>query len=637
MEFALLFLPLLASITSGFFGKYIGDRNSEIITSVFVSISAILSLFLFYQVIVNNYESNVIIAKWINSGTLDVNWSIKVDALSSVMLVVVTLVSSLVHIYSIGYMSHDPHKPRFMAYLSLFTFAMLTLVTSDNFLQLFFGWEGVGLCSYFLIGFWFKKDSANAAAIKAFVVNRIGDFGFALGIFLIFYLFGTVNYSEVFQQIPQITDKELLFLGIHINAIDLICILLFIGAMGKSAQILLHTWLPDAMEGPTPVSALIHAATMVTAGVFLVVRCSPIFEYSPLTLNIITVVGMTTAFFAATVALVQTDIKKIIAYSTCSQLGYMFFAVGVGAYNVAMFHLFTHAFFKALLFLGSGSVIHSFKDQQDINQMGAVYKKLPYTWILMIIGTLALTGFPFLSGFYSKDAIIEFAYLRGNTAGYYAAGVGILTALLTSIYSWRLIFKTFHGTYNNQKLKIEEIHESPIVMLIPLIVLAIGAIFAGFLFKDLFIGHGGENHFWGESIKFINPLSTDHPPLWIILITPILVLLSIPVAYYLFVKNKELPNQFVQSNKPLYNFLVNKWYFDELYDIIFIQSSKKIGLFFWKKIDVKIIDKFGPDGLALLIKNLSLRASKFQSGFIYQYAFMILIGLSGLLTFLILH
>ncbi|MDB3903349.1 NADH-quinone oxidoreductase subunit L [Candidatus Pelagibacter sp.] len=637
MEFALLFLPLLASIISGFFGKFIGDRNSEIITSIFVSISALLSLILFYQVIVNGYTNNVVIATWINSGTLDVNWSIKVDALSSVMLVVVTLVSSLVHIYSIGYMSHDPHKPRFMAYLSLFTFAMLTLVTSDNFLQLFFGWEGVGLCSYFLIGFWYKKDSANAAAIKAFVVNRVGDFGFALGIFLIFYLFGTVNYSEVFQQIPQIVDKELLFLGIQIKAIDLICILLFIGAMGKSAQILLHTWLPDAMEGPTPVSALIHAATMVTAGVFLIVRCSPIFEYSPLTLNIITVVGMTTAFFAATVALVQTDIKKIIAYSTCSQLGYMFFAAGVGAYNVAVFHLFTHAFFKALLFLGSGSVIHSFKDEQDINQMGAVYKKLPYTWILMIIGTLALTGFPFLSGFYSKDAIIEFAYLRGNTVGYYAAGVGILTALLTSIYSWRLIFKTFHGSYNNKKLKIEEMHESPLVMLIPLIVLAVGAIFAGFLFKDLFIGHGGENNFWGESIKFLIPLSTDHPPLWIILITPILVLLSIPIAYYLFVKNKELPNQIVQSNKPLYNFLVNKWYFDELYDIIFIQSSKKIGLFFWKTIDIKIIDRFGPDGLSLLIKNLSLRASKFQSGFIYQYAFMILIGLSALLTFLILH
>jgi NADH-quinone oxidoreductase subunit L len=638
MEITLLFLPLIASITSGFFGKYIGDRNSEVVTSLFVSISAILSLIVFYNVIVNHYENNVIVATWINSGTLDVNWSIKVDALSSVMLVVVTLISSLVHIYSIGYMTHDPHKPRFMAYLSLFTFAMLTLVTADNFLQLFFGWEGVGLCSYFLIGFWFKKEAANAAAIKAFLVNRIGDFGLALGIFLIFYLFGTVNYSEVFQQIPKIVDKELLFLGIHTKAIDLVCILLFIGAMGKSAQIFLHTWLPDAMEGPTPVSALIHAATMVTAGVFLVVRCSPIFEYSPLTLNIITVVGMTTAFFTATIALVQTDIKKIIAYSTCSQLGYMFFAAGVGAYNVAMFHLFTHAFFKALLFLASGSVIHSFKDEQDINQMGAVYKKLPYTWILMIIGTLALTGFPFLSGFYSKDAIIEFAYLRANTPGYYAAGIGIFTALLTSIYSWRLIFKTFHGKYNNKKLKIEEMHESPIVMLLPLIILSIGAVFAGFLFKDLFIGHGEENHFWGESIKFLNPFSAEqHPPLWIILITPILVILSIPISYYIFVKDKEIVKSLVDLNKPLYNFLVNKWYFDELYNVIFIQSSKKIGLFFWKIIDVKIIDRFGPDGIASLIKDLSLKANKFQSGFIYQYAFMILLGFSAMLTFLILN
>jgi len=637
MEIALLFLPLVASIISGFFGKHIGDRNSEIVTSIFVSISAILSLILFYKVIVNHYESNVVIATWINSGTLDVNWSIKVDPLSSVMLVVVTLISSLVHIYSIGYMSHDPYKPRFMAYLSLFTFAMLTLVTSDNFLQLFFGWEGVGLCSYFLIGFWFKKDSANAAAIKAFVVNRVGDFGFALGIFLIFYLFGTVNYSQVFEQVPQIVDKELLFLGINIKAIDLVCVLLFLGAMGKSAQIFLHTWLPDAMEAPTPVSALIHAATMVTAGVFLVVRCSPIFEYSPLTLNIITVVGMITAFFAATVALVQTDIKKIIAYSTCSQLGYMFFAAGVGAYNVAMFHLFTHAFFKALLFLGSGSVIHSFKDEQDINQMGAVYKKLPYTWVLMIIGTLALTGFPFLSGFYSKDAIIEFAYLKGNTAGYYAAGIGIFTVLLTSIYSWRLIFKTFHGTYNNKKIKIEEIHESPIIMLLPLIILSIGAIFAGFLFKDLFIGHGGENYFWGESIKFLNPLSSEHPPLWVILITPILVILSIPISYYLFVKNKEISNELAETNKPLYNFLFNKWYFDELYNLIFIQPSKKIGLFFWKVIDVNIIDKFGPDGISSLIKYLSLKANKFQSGYIYQYAFMMLLGFSALLIFLILH
>jgi NADH-quinone oxidoreductase subunit L len=636
MEISLLFLPLIASITSGFFGKYIGDRASEIITSLFISISAILSLILFYNVAVNHYESNIVISTWINSGSLDVNWSIKIDALSSVMLVVVTLISSLVHIYSIGYMSDDPHKPRFMAFLSLFTFAMLTLVTSDNFLQLFFGWEGVGLCSYFLIGFWFKKDSANAAAIKAFIVNRVGDLGFALGIFLIFYLFGTVNYDEVFNHVPQITSKKLSFLGIHLKAIDLICILLFVGAMGKSAQIFLHTWLPDAMEGPTPVSALIHAATMVTAGVFLVVRCSPIFEYSPLTLNIITIIGMTTAFFAATIALVQTDIKKIIAYSTCSQLGYMFFAAGVGAYNVAMFHLFTHAFFKALLFLGSGSVIHSFKDEQNINEMGGVYKKLPYTWILMIIGTLALTGFPFLSGFYSKDAIIEYAYLKGNTTGYYAAGIGIFTALLTSVYSWRLIFKTFHGTCNNKKIKINEMHESPMIMLLPLIVLSIGAIFSGFLFKDLFIGHGGENNFWGESIKFLNPLSIEHPPLWIILITPILVILSIPISYYLFVKNKKITDEISEANKPLYNFLVNKWYFDELYDFIFIKPSKKIGLFFWKTVDVKIIDRFGPDGIASLIKDLSIKASKFQSGFVYQYAFIMLLGFSALLTFLIL-
>ena len=637
MEISILFLPLAASIIAGFFGRFIGDRNSEIITSALVSISAFLSIFVLYQVIENQYEENIVIATWINSGSLDVNWSMMIDPLSAVMLVVVTSVSSLVHIYSIGYMSHDPHKPRFMAYLSLFTFAMLMLVTSDNFIQLFFGWEGVGLCSYFLIGFWFKKESANAAAIKAFVVNRVGDFGFALGIFLIFYLFGTVNYSEVFQQVPSITDKNLSFLGFEVKAIDLICLLLFIGAMGKSAQILLHTWLPDAMEGPTPVSALIHAATMVTAGVFLVVRCSPIYEYSPLILNLITIVGMTTAFFAATVALVQTDIKKIIAYSTCSQLGYMFFAAGVGAYNVAMFHLFTHAFFKALLFLGSGSVIHAFKDEQDINNMGGVWKKLPYTYALMIIGTLALTGFPFLSGFYSKDAIIEFAYLKGNTSGYYAAGIGIFTAFLTSIYSWRLIFKTFHGKYNNKFVKIEETHESPLVMLIPLVLLSIGAIFAGFLFKDLFVGLGGENLFWADSIKFLEPLSTEHPPTWFLLLTPCLVLLSIPIAYYLFIKNKALPNKIANMNKPLYKFLVNKWYFDELYDVVFINPSKKLGLFFWKFCDGKLIDGFGPDGISSFIKRCSIKANKFQSGFIYQYAFVMLLGFSALLTFLIVN
>ena len=635
MEISIIALPLIASIIAGFFGKLIGDRNSELVTSLLVSISAIFSMIVLYEVIFNHYQDNIVIATWISSGTLDVNWSMKIDPLSSIMLVVVTSVSSLVHIYSIGYMAHDPHKPRFMAYLSLFTFAMLMLVTADNFIQLFFGWEGVGLCSYFLIGFWFKKDTANSAAIKAFVVNRVGDFGFALGIFLVFYLFGTVNYSEVFELIPTIAEKNLIFLGIEMNAIDLICLLLFIGAMGKSAQIFLHTWLPDAMEGPTPVSALIHAATMVTAGVFLVVRCSPIYEYSELALNVITIVGMSTAFFAATVALVQTDIKKIIAYSTCSQLGYMFFAAGVGAYNVAMFHLFTHAFFKALLFLGSGSVIHAFKDEQNINNMGAVWKKLPYTYGLMIIGTLALTGFPFLSGFYSKDAIIEFAYLRGNTTGYYAAGIGILTAFLTSIYSWRLIFKTFHGKYNNKNIKIEETHESPLVMIIPLIFLSIGAIFAGYIFKDLFIGHGGVNNFWKDSIFFLNPLNADHPPLWFLILTPSLVITSIPMAYYLFVKNKNLPEQIANVNKPLYNFLLNKWYFDELYDILIVKPSKNLGLFLWKFFDIKLIDGFGPDGISNLIKKCSLKANKFQSGYIYQYAFIMLLGFSALLTFLI--
>ncbi len=635
MEILIILLPLIASIISGFFGKFIGDRNSEIVTSLLVSISAILSTIVLYDVIVNQYQDNIIIATWINSGSLDVNWSMKIDSLSAVMLVVVTLVSALVHIYSIGYMSHDPHKPRFMAYLSLFTFAMLMLVTSDNFIQLFFGWEGVGLCSYFLIGFWFKKETANAAAIKAFVVNRVGDFGFALGIFMIFYLFGTVNYSEVFDQIPTIIDKKLIFLGIEAKAIDLICILLFIGAMGKSAQILLHTWLPDAMEGPTPVSALIHAATMVTAGVFLVVRCSPIYEYSELALNLITIVGMSTAFFAASVALVQNDIKKIIAYSTCSQLGYMFFAAGVGAYNVAMFHLFTHAFFKALLFLGSGSVIHAFKDEQNINNMGGIWKKLPYTYALMIIGTLALTGFPFLSGFYSKDAIIEFAYLSGTTTGLYASGIGIFTAFLTSIYSWRLIFKTFHGEYNNKRIKIEDTHESPLIMLLPLILLSIGAIFAGFTFKELFIGHDGINNFWQDSILFLEPLSTNHPPLWFLILTPSLVILSIPIAYYLFLMNKDLTKQIANVNKPLYNFLVNKWYFDELYEAIFVKSSKKFGLFLWKFFDLKIIDGFGPDGVSGMIKKFSIKANKFQSGFIYQYAFVMLLGFSALLTFLI--
>ena len=637
LGYLVVFLPLLGCIISGFFGKFIGVRNSEILTSFFVTLSAILSCIIFYNVITKTYSENILLFTWINSGTFIVNWSINIDTLSSVMFVVINLVSSLVHIYSIGYMSHDPHKIRFMSYLSLFTFSMLVLVSSDNFLQLFFGWEGVGLCSYLLIGFWFKRDSANAAAIKAFLVNRVGDFGLALGIFLIFYLFGTVNYEDVFSQVSNLTSNEISFLGIKFNSINLICILLFIGAMGKSAQIFLHTWLPDAMEGPTPVSALIHAATMVTAGVFLVVRCSPIYEFSPLALNIVTIVGMSTAFFAATIALVQNDIKKIIAYSTCSQLGYMFFAAGVGAYNVAMFHLFTHAFFKALLFLGAGSVIHSFQNEQNINEMGGIWKKLPYTWILMIIGTLALTGFPFLSGFYSKDAILEFAYLKGNSIGYLAAGIGIITAVMTSIYSWRLMFKTFHGSYKNTKIKIDTVHESSFVMIIPLVILSLGAAFSGIIFKDIFIGSSSSINFWRDSIYFLEPLSQDHPPNWFLFMTPILVTILIPIAYFLFVKKTSVTKLLIETNYPVYKFLKNKWYFDEIYDFIFIKGCKKLGLFFWKKIDISFIDKFGPDGISNLVKLFSLLAVKFQSGFIYQYAFIMLIGFSVLLTFLILY
>ena len=635
MEYAIIFLPLISSFISGFFGKKLGDKYCQIFACLLVLISGILSLFIFYEVLTQDYSSNKLIFNWISSGDFHVNWSIVVDPLTSIMLVVVSLISSIIHFYSIGYMSHDPHKTRFMAYLSLFTFAMLTLVTADNFLQLFFGWEGVGLCSYLLIGFWYKKPSANSAAIKAFVVNRVGDFGFAIGIFLIFFFYGTVNYHEVFQQTPLFIQKQVIFLGIEVNLITLICLLLFLGAMGKSAQIFLHTWLPDAMEGPTPVSALIHAATMVTAGVFLVVKCSPLFEYSQIALNVVATVGMMTAFFAATVALVQNDIKKIVAYSTCSQLGYMFFAAGVGAYHVAIFHLFTHAFFKALLFLGSGCVIHSFDDEQDIRSMGGVWKKIPYTYSLMVIGTLALTGFPFLSGYYSKDAIIEFAYLKGSNIGYYAAAVGIFTALLTAIYSWRLVFKTFHGKYNNKKNSLNSIHESSLTMLIPSCLLAVGAIVTGILFKEIFIGQ--DTQFWNNSILFLYPNHQDHAPIWLLVITPLIVILAIPIAYYLFVKNEKILKNLILKHQTLYNFLINKWYFDDLYNFIFVEPIKKIGLFFWKEGDVNIIDRYGPDGLSKLVKTVSDKAVNFQSGYLYHYAFVMLIGFSILLTYLILY
>ncbi|MAW17163.1 MAG: NADH-quinone oxidoreductase subunit L [Pelagibacteraceae bacterium] len=634
MEYAILFLPLIGSIV-GYLGRFATKYFSEIVTSFLVSASAVLSIIVFWNGIQNDSYGNYKIIEWVVSGSFSANWSINIDPLSSIMLVVVTFVSSLVHIYSIGYMIHDPHKPRFMSYLSLFTFSMLALVVSDNFLQLFFGWEGVGLCSYLLIGFWYKKETANNAAIKAFIVNRIGDFGLAIGIFLIFFFFGTINFDEVFTITRQYSEEKVFFLGFNLNLITLICLFLFIGAMGKSAQFLLHTWLPDAMEGPTPVSALIHAATMVTAGVFLVVRCSPLFEYSQVALNVVTIIGIITAIFAASVALVQNDIKKIVAYSTCSQLGYMFFAAGIGAYHVAMFHLFTHAFFKALLFLGAGSVIHAFKNEQDIRNMGGIIKKLPYTYFFMLIGTLALTGFPFLSGFYSKDAIIEFAYLNNSPLGNYAAVTGIFTAFLTSIYSWRLFFKVFHGSYNNKKIPIKETHESPLVMLFPLLMLGIGSVFSGYLFKEILIGNHSDI-FWQTSIFFLNEIQHDAIPLWFLLVTPVLVTISIPISFYLFILNPKILEDFKNTNLPLYKFLLNKWYIDELYENVFVLPVKKIGSFFWKKGDIGIIDRFGPDGISKLIRIISNKAAQFQTGFIYDYAFVMLLGLSILLTYLIL-
>ena len=635
MAYLIVFSPLLGFLIAGLFGRKIGDLVSQVVTSSLVGLSAIISCYYLYLFISGSEALNFVIFNWISSGSLNLNWSIYIDALTAVMLVVVTVVSFLVHVYSIGYMSHDPDKPRFMGYLSLFTFAMLMLITSDNFLQLFFGWEGVGLASYLLIGFWFKKPSANAAAIKAFVVNRVGDFGLAIGIFLIYKYTGSLNFSEVFQSIPSLVDKKINFIGIEGNIITFICVFLFIGAMGKSAQLFLHTWLPDAMEGPTPVSALIHAATMVTAGVFLVVRCSPIYEYSAISQSLIITVGASTAFFAATIGLVQNDIKKIIAYSTCSQLGYMFFAAGIGAYHIAIFHLFTHAFFKALLFLCAGSVIHSLHEEQDIRKMGGIYKKIPYTYVFMVIGTLAITGFPFLSGFYSKDAILEAAFFSSNSMGSYATIIGVTTAILTSIYSWRLIYKTFHGNYRNENYAFEKVHESPLVILAPLFLLTLGAVFAGFLFKDIFIGIDHQV-FWNGSIFFKEKFVLQHPPYWFLYLTPVVGFLIIFIAYYLYVKNENILNQLKETHKPVYEFLLNKWYFDEFYEFLFVKPAKAFGNFLWSKGDEKIIDGYGPNGFAKIIKIISDKAVLFQSGYLYHYAFVILIGLTVLLTYLII-
>jgi len=636
MYSAIVFLPLIGFLVAGIFGRWIGPRGAQIVTSVLLVAAALLSVVALISVGLQGETARVQVLTWIDSGSFEADWRLRIDTLTAVMLVVVTSVSALVHIYSIGYMSHDPHQPRFFAYLSLFTFAMLALVTADNFIQLFFGWEGVGLASYLLIGFWYKKPSANAAAIKAFVVNRVGDFGLILGIATLFLTIGSVDFDTVFAAIPEIADKSFNFVGYDVPVVTTACLLLFMGAMGKSAQFLLHTWLPDAMEGPTPVSALIHAATMVTAGVFLVARMSPVFEFSEFALTVVTVVGATTAFFAATVGLVQNDIKRVIAYSTCSQLGYMFVALGVGAYEVAMFHLFTHAFFKALLFLGSGSVIHAMSDEQDMRRMGGLYKLIPVTWVMMVIGTLALTGFPFTAGYYSKDAIIEAAYAAAhNPAHMYAFAMTVIAALFTSFYSWRLIFMTFHGTSRASNETLSHVHESPLVMLMPLVILAVGAIGAGMVFAPLFIGHAYEE-FWLEAIYRGAENHIMHEfhnvPEWVPYLPTLMMIAGFAVAWLFYIARPDMPRQLAKTHEPLYKFLLNKWYFDEIYDFIFVRPAFAIGRIFWKQGDGRIIDGIGPDGISARVLDITRGVVRLQSGYLYHYAFAMLLGVAGLVT-----
>ncbi|HEV2155767.1 NADH-quinone oxidoreductase subunit L [Bradyrhizobium sp.] len=609
-----------------------GSRGAELITTGLLFVSAALSWMTLVDVGFMHHDARIQLLPWIFSGDLQVWWTLRVDTLTAVMLVVVTTVSSLVHLYSIGYMDEDPYRPRFFGYLSLFTFAMLMLVTADNLVQLFFGWEGVGLASYLLIGFWYQKPSANAAAIKAFVVNRVGDFGFALGIFAIFYLTSSTDFETIFHQAPSLTGKTINFLGWHADALTLTCLLLFMGAMGKSAQFLLHTWLPDAMEGPTPVSALIHAATMVTAGVFMVARLSPLFELAPNAQAVVMFFGATTAFFAATIGLVQNDIKRIVAYSTCSQLGYMFVAMGAGAYSVGMFHLFTHAFFKALLFLGSGSVIYAMHHEQDIRNMGGLWKKIPYTYAVMVVGTLALTGFPLTAGYFSKDAIIESAYASHNPFAVYGFLMTVVAAGLTSFYSWRLIFKTFHGEPHDEH-HYEAAHEAPLWILIPIGVLAVGSFVAGLPFKELFAGHGVEE-FFRESVK-MNPHIIEemhHIPEHIAFLPTVMMVLGFLVSYLFYIRRPYIPVRLAQEQPMLYQFLLNKWYFDELYDLIFVRPAKWIGYQLWKKGDGFIIDGFGPDGISARVLDVTRNVVKIQTGYLYHYAFAMLIGAAGLIT-----
>ena len=635
MFIAVVFLPLLASIVAGLFGRVIGDRAAQLVTCTALGLSALCAALIFQSVALDGHAVTVPLMTWIKSGSLDVAWSLRFDTLTAVMLVVVTGVSFMVHVYSVGYMSHDHSIPRFMSYLSLFTFAMLMLVTADNLVQLFFGWEGVGVASYLLIGFWYHKPSACAAAIKAFVVNRVGDFGFALGIFGAFFLFNTVSFDAIFAAVPDKAHTIVHFFGRDWNAITIISLLLFIGAMGKSAQLGLHTWLPDAMEGPTPVSALIHAATMVTAGVFMVARMSPLFEYSNTALTVVTLIGAATAFFAATVGCVQNDIKRVIAYSTCSQLGYMFFAIGVSAYPAAIFHLFTHAFFKALLFLGAGSVIHAMSDEQDIRKMGGIAKHVRVTCVLMWIGSLALAGIPPFAGHYSKDAILSAAWASGTDVGHLAFFMGLGAAFLTAFYSWRLLILVFHGKPRADDHVMGHVHESPLVMIIPLIVLSVGAVLAGAVGHDAFVGE--ENHeFWRHAIAILpaHPglSQIEHVPDWVEHGPLVIAVSGIALAYLLYMIFPAVPGFLAANAQGLYQFLLNKWYFDELYDWLFVRPAFKIGRGFWQGGDGAVIDGVGPDGVAAAAKDIGKRVAALQSGYLYHYAFSMLIGVAAFIS-----
>jgi len=611
-----------------------GSLLAELSTSTFLVITCVLSWFALFDVGIAGHEARIAMFSFISFADLHSEWMLRIDSLTAVMLVVVTTISSLVHIYSIGYMEEDPYKPRFFSYLSFFTFAMLMLVTADNLVQLFFGWEGVGLASYLLIGFWYHKPEANAAAIKAFIVNRVGDFGFSLGIFAVFYLTGAVDLDTIFAQAPTLVGKSFHFLSWNVDALTAVGLLLFMGAMGKSAQFLLHTWLPDAMEGPTPVSALIHAATMVTAGVFMVARLSPLFSLSPGASGFVTFIGATTAMFAATVGLVQNDIKRIVAYSTCSQLGYMFVAMGVGAYSVGMFHLFTHAFFKALLFLGSGSVIIAMHHEQDTRKMGGLWRKLPFTYATMVIGTLALTGFPFTAGYFSKDAIIESALVSNGSMASYGFAMTLGAAALTAFYSWRLIFKTFHGEPHDRE-HYEAAHETAKTMLVPLGFLAFGSIAAGYPALALFTGHGASEFFrqaltLGPAERLFE--STENLPFISSLLPTVMMIGGFLVAYQFYIRRPDIPEALARDQNLLYRFLLNKWYFDEIYDFLLVRPALWVGRLFWKGGDGFIIDGFGPDGVSARVLDVTRNVIRLQTGYLYHYAFAMLIGVAAAIT-----